>query len=321
MTIKIGFWNINGLGKKKCKEEDFIKIINGYEIICLTETWGSEDKSNNNFIIPPGYKAFHHNRKNKHKKARRNSGGILILYKKELHNYLKVKNREYENILWITMDKSLLMTDNNLIIGAVYISPINSSIYNRDDNTLNCGDTYSYLYKQIATFNEKDAILVGGDCNARTGKLEDFIVNDEHENKFLSLPESFISEQFSRARVNQDRKVNKFGYELRDICIAANLKILNGRTLGDLTGKYTYIGNKGCSTVDYILASENIMSEGNDIINNFRVEELNMLSDHRPVTVSLHNFNNIKIKNISKKLVLKIAVKEKELFITKNLKR
>ena len=108
MIIKIGFWNINGLGKQKCDEEDLLNIINEYEIICLTETWG-DGKNALNYNIP-GYKAFHHNRINKHKKAKRNSWGILILYKKELQNYLKIKNKENENILCISIDKKLIST-------------------------------------------------------------------------------------------------------------------------------------------------------------------------------------------------------------------
>ena len=41
--MKIAFWNINGLGKKY-KEEDFVRIVNKYDIICLTESWGSDKK-------------------------------------------------------------------------------------------------------------------------------------------------------------------------------------------------------------------------------------------------------------------------------------
>ena len=121
--MKVAFWNINGLGEKY-KEQYFNIIINKYEIICLTETWGADGKISN-FDIPIGYKAFHHNRRNKHKRAKRNSGGILILYKKELHNYLKIQNRENENILWIKVDKKLMATGRNLMLGTVYISPIN----------------------------------------------------------------------------------------------------------------------------------------------------------------------------------------------------
>ena len=70
--------------------------------------------------------------------------------------------------------------------------------------------------------------MIGGDFNARTGNLKDFMENEKDENNFLPLPEYFMNETFSRSRINQDKKNNRFGYELRDICIGANLKILNG---------------------------------------------------------------------------------------------
>ena len=126
------------------------------------------------------------------------------------------------------------------MLGTVLYQSNKFNYINREDNTQNYEDTYSLLYKQIASFDDNDAILVGGDFNARTGTLKDFIENENNENNYLPVPECFINETFSRSRVNQDKKVNKFGYELRDICIGANLRILNGRTLGDLTGKYTY---------------------------------------------------------------------------------
>ena len=117
-------------------------------------------------------KAFHHVRKNKNKKAKRNSGGILVLYKKHLCKYLKVKNKENENVIWITIDKELMKTENNLLLGTIYISPINSSIYNGVNTSLN---TFDGLFKQLASFDKNEAILLGGDFNATIGNLEDFI--------------------------------------------------------------------------------------------------------------------------------------------------
>ena len=219
------------------------------------------------------------------------------MYKKELHSYLKIINRQNENILWISVDKKILGIENNLKLGTVYISPINSSVHKRDDNTTCWEDIYNTLYMQLASFNNEHAILLGGDFNARTGNLKDFIENEENENNFIPFSENFADQTFSNLRVNQDKKVNQFGYELRDICIGANLRILNGRTLGDLTGKYTYIGKNGCSTVDYVLASENIMSSEKNTLTDFIVEDLNIFSEHRPLSLSLHNYNYIDNEN------------------------
>ena len=164
--------------------------------------------------------------------------------------------------MWITIDKKLMVADRNVLLGTVYISPINSSVYNRINREVNYNNIFDELCKQVASFDENDDIILGGDFNARTGNLNDFIENENEKNIFAPFTGFYDKEStFYRVRVNQDRKVNQFGRELRDFSIATNLKILNGRTLGDFTGKYTCIKSNGCSTVDYVLASQNILIE------------------------------------------------------------
>ena len=68
------------------------------------------------------------------------------------------------------------------------------------------------------------------------------------------------------------------------------MKILNGRTLGDLMGKYTYVGYNGLSTVDYVLGSENLLMKNQ--VHSFEVEELTLLSDHRPLCLTLQHEGN-----------------------------
>ena len=64
-----------------------------------------------------------------------------------------------------------------------------------------------------------------GDFNARTGNLPDFIINEGNEDSYLQIPETFTNKTFSKKRINQDKKTNEYGNELRDICIGANLNI------------------------------------------------------------------------------------------------
>ena len=91
------------------------------------------------------------------------------------------------------------------MLGTVYISPINSSIHKRDDMLLNSVDTYNSLYEQISSFDVKDEIMIGGDFNARTENLKDFLENEKNENNFIPLSEYFINETFSKLRINQDK--------------------------------------------------------------------------------------------------------------------
>ena len=74
--------------KENIKNEDFLKIIDSYDILCWTETWKEDGKS---LPTPKGYKGKHHDKKEKHTKAKGNSRGILVLYKIEFHDHIKSK--------------------------------------------------------------------------------------------------------------------------------------------------------------------------------------------------------------------------------------
>jgi hypothetical protein len=54
---------------------------------------------------------------------------------------------------------------------------------------------------------------------------------------------------------NRDANVGGWGHELLDLCYDARLLILNGRTLGDKSGEFTYMANKGRNILDYIVGS------------------------------------------------------------------
>ena len=176
------------------------------------------------------------------------------------------------------------------MLGTVYISPRDSTVHKADKAT----DTFEVLHTQIETFSDNDNILLGGDFNACLGTLQDFvkigklpndIMDDKDEDE-----EDLDDDIGSRGRTNQDKKSNAQGNDLRDLCISTDLCILNGRTIGDMKGQYTYVGHMGCSTVDYALGSKNFR---NNLLKSFTVEHLNIFSDHRPITTclgtNLHN--------------------------------
>ena len=70
------------------------------------------------------------------------------------------------------------------------------------------------------------------------------------------MPRDYEIDGITSITNNQSISINDYGQQLLDICIAAKLRILNGRTRRDLQGHITYIGNKELSTVDLVLASE-----------------------------------------------------------------
>ena len=128
--------------------------------------------------------------------------------------------------------------------------------------------------------------IIGGDFNARTGTLRDFVCESEEDKTFLNLSEDYEIDKITSRRNNQDTHTNSYGEKLIDMSIARRMRILKGRTIGDLQGKFTYIGYNGVSTIDYVLASENILIE--KLIHSLKVEDLSSLSDHRPLTLKLN---------------------------------
>ena len=70
------------------------------------------------------------------------------------------------------------------------------------------------------------------------------------ENDFDYLPQDYKIDSITSIRNNHDISINDYVQQLLDLCIAAKLRILNGRTREDLQEHITYIGNKGRSTVD-----------------------------------------------------------------------
>ena len=288
--LNIGFFNINGIIGQKTFDPSFENLIKKYDIIALTETWHTNDTCIQNLKenIPENYLYFQNARKNKHKKSKRNSGGIIMLYQKNLRNVISLTDNKTENMLWIKI-RNYHCFEKNINLGVIYNSPINSSYTKKQTN-----DFYCELQNKLTTFSSNEYVLIGGDFNARTGMLNDYIDENESDRNFINLPDEYEIDQFTRKRNNQDIHTNSYGEKLIDFSISTKMRILNGRTLGDFQGKITYIGYNGVSTIDYILASESFLMR--KYIQSFNVEDLTSLSDHRPLTLKLKYIKNKEIK-------------------------
>ena len=106
---------------------------------------------------------------------------------------------------------------------------------------------------------------------AHAGKLEDFISKEG----CAFIGDITETSYTPKSRENFDSSVNNHGKCLIELCKTCNLRILNGRTLGDSFGKPTFHGKNGSSVVDYIIC-------GGDLIQNtehFTVKPPTYLSD------------------------------------------
>ena len=127
-----------------------------------------------------------------------------------------------------------------------------------------------------------------GDFNSRTTSKLDYIKYDS--DNYIPLYDNYIpDEQHLPSRSNQDKKSNNYGNQLIDLCTATGLRILNGRKLGDITGKFTCFQYHGRSVVDYAIANRDIFN----MIEYFKVHSFRGdISDHCKISLQLNNQNN-----------------------------
>ncbi|UYV72353.1 hypothetical protein LAZ67_9002758, partial [Cordylochernes scorpioides] len=123
------------------------------------------------------------------------------------------------------------------------------------------------MEKQIT--DGKELILIG-DLNIRTGGLGGLY---NPTNLRLSL----VSERKAR-----DLMISPLAEGLLEFLEDNSLTIINGRSTGDREGDFTYVSERGSSTIDYCIVSQGILEK----ISDFRIET-QMYSDHLPLILKL----------------------------------
>ena len=163
------------------------------------------------------------------------------------------------------------MTDENLILGIIYVPPIQSRFYNDDE--------LSKLENEIMSVcSSNKYVTISGDINARTAKLPDYVKLDQYISDQFDFDDD-IANFFDKTEILKnlnipversplDVKTNNTGYWLTDVCKNNNIFIVNGRV-----GKDKGIGRKTfreTSTIDYTICTANCFT----FLTQFEVIEL-----------------------------------------------
>ena len=125
-----------------------------------------------------------------------------------------------------------------------------------------------------------------GDFNARKGKLLDSSVdsnNDFHLTDISEIADISVGAQAFVKMHSLDQTVNKYGRCLVNLCNSNDLSILNGRTRGDMLGKFTCYKSNGSSVIDYAIVSSDLMKQ----VTYFSVLPLSVYSCHCPISFAL----------------------------------
>lgn len=273
--LSICVWNVNGLQPKKfdkLADDLFLENICTYDIIGLVESHSSSEKP----ISLSGHHTIQVDRP-RSPGAKADSGGILILVKDKIWNGITKIPNNNKKYQWIMLKKEFFGFDKDLYICFTHIPPRTSSYTNKHgDDTLQC------LEHDIQNFSEKGDILLCGDFNARTGIKDDFISNDN--NNHLPLDVDYVPDKSIMPRRSLDDIIRDRGFDVIDLCISSQLRILNGRSLGDLHGKFTCHKKAGSSVVDYMIISEDLVSS---VLYFYVGDLLCNLSDHCRLSLKL----------------------------------
>ena len=247
-SVSIAAWNICGI-KSKLQDPDFLSELISHDIIILCETFSENDD-----LYIPGYKCKNVFRKLKNRKARRNSGGVSVLTKLEILDFVTPIKTTAEHLIWLKISNKLTGYPLDTYCCCSYIPPYDSPYYKIHKDL----DIFDELSFDITKFSKVGHIMVSGDLNARLGSKSETLLESEINNHCDSLPDPHIITP--PPRCSMDTRSNTYGNRLLDICVSHNLCILNGRTLGDFDGKFTFFGGGGCSTIDLTLADSHILS-------------------------------------------------------------
>lgn len=245
-------------------------MLSKYDVLCVTET--KLDKTD--VISVPGYEFISQERKQKYI---RKSGGIGLFHRDFLKNEINVIETDSDYILWLKFHRRLFNTNEDLILGVLYVPPEQSRFLNEDE--------YFSLESEITSMSCKSSyICLTGDMNARTSNLCDFVnvdstiadlMNfDENLLNFFNQSNELPNLNINKDRVSCDKKTNNNGYKLIDICTNNNLFILNGRFGSDKNkGKCTF---RDQSLIDYTICSVNVLR----LLSNFEIIDTDaLLSD------------------------------------------
>ncbi|UYV70295.1 hypothetical protein LAZ67_7002440 [Cordylochernes scorpioides] len=189
----------------------------------------------------------------------RGSGGIIVGVKKGGH--YRLHSTEKDNI-WISIFLSQnIGTDKpTACLIFVYLPP--NELYQNNLVRLT-----KYMEKQITDGKE---LILFGDLNIRTGGLGG-LYNP------TNLQLSLVSERKAR-----DLIISPLAEGLLEFLEDNSLTIINGRSTGDRKGDFTYVSERGSSTIDYCIVSQGILEK----ISDFRIET-QMYSDHLPLILKL----------------------------------
>ena len=227
-NLTVGCWNIEGLyekvnGVKLCKLDDplFQNTLNRFDVLCLQETHVSTDE---HIPIPKGFYTVPHCRSISGNS--RYFGGFLILIRKSIKMGIKIVEKCDDDAFEITLLKNFFGSKQDKKILFAYASPLNSCYTkSRSVNILDKIET------ELVDGDSKYIIM--DDLNGKTKSGDDFVTDNSDDHSPINIP--FYNKDAYIGRQNRDtHPIDQQGKRILELCKNLSVRILNGRTPGDL---------------------------------------------------------------------------------------
>ena len=270
--IRLLGWNAEGLFEK-LGLNGVSEYINSFDIACLGETF---TYSSFDFSIKFGDFIALHSPAKKFNFRGRPSGGLVVLVRKSLERFITIIDTKISHIICFKIAKELLNSAKDILFLGTYVHPSDSVFYTDEDHECTLEAMEQFLLDQMEEGDDNDYLIVGdlnarvSDWSIRTGNIED--EDDERE---------------TIERTAQDSIINENGQKLIQTCIAFSMTPVNGLKQKNFDDKLTFIGRRGCSTIDHFVCSLDLLDKVDTYKTGDRIE-----SQHLPIEMELVDSNN-----------------------------
>ena len=312
--LSIGCWNIHGLfttinKTKLCKldDEEFIKKVNCYDILCLQEIQCGP--SDTHGLSLDGYSLYPFHREIS--KNNRYFGGSLIFIKRSIKKGVTFIKNVKGDIIWIKLIKKFFGLSKDILVCFAYAPPMNSPYVNNNDL-----DVIDLVEKDISSLRNSENILIAGDLNAKTKTETDCVSDLEDDHSPIINSNLYISDNCFPRHNRDNHPVDEQGRKFIELCKNSRIRILNGRMPGDRLGAFTRYPlslRESPSTIDYMASDDDLMKK----IKSFVILPHNGLSDHDPIRVTFETMCVTRVTRVIR-VTFEPCVSEEAIKIIKN---
>ena len=146
---------------------------------------------------------------------------------------------------------------------------------------------FQKIEEDIFLYSKDGNILLAGDFNAKTDAANDYVSDIQDDHSLVNNIETYNFDSPLQLRNEDKRPVDAQGEKFLSLCKNCRIRILNGRTKGDRSGKFTrypLVLREYPSTLDYMITNTELLHE----IESFMVLPHCGISDHECLSVSLN---------------------------------